>query len=223
MIGALGKLLGFGPSGQRKNQQSVLGQMGQQSRTVGDWASSARGDYNRANAGYQSALMGRQAQLRQNPYASGAGRSQYLGQALSGAGNAYQGARANLQSSLAARGIQGPAAAGAMANLEGMRARQVGDAYQDWAGKATEYDMGAGREMLANAQQPVGFYGGQSQQLMQMLQSLLGQQYQGYGELAQADEQGAQGLMNLLTQGAGLYGQYDAMRRQGPQYRGGGY
>lgn len=221
MLGGLGKLLGFGSSGYRKNQAGVLGQMGTQSKQIGAWAQDARGDYDRANQGYQSALSGRQAQLRVNPYGSGAGRSQYLGTAMRGMGDAYARARANTTADLSARGISGPAAAGAYGAIEANRAGNVGRAYQDWANQAIDYDQDAGRELLSNAQQPVGFYGGQSQQLMQMLQQMLSQQHQGYGDLAAADEQASQGLMNLLTQGAGMYGQYEAMRRQGPQYRGG--
>lgn len=220
MLGGLGRLLGFGPSGNRRQQAGVLGQMGGQARTVQGWADSARSDYNRANAGFQGALSGRQAQLMRNPYASGAGRSQYLGQALSGAGDAFARARANTIADNAARGMTGPAASGSLATLEGMRARQVGDAYQGWADQALRYDQDAGREYLQNAAAPVQMYAGQSQQLMSLLSGLLGQQYQGYGELAQAEEAQQSGLMNLLMQGAGLYGQYEAMRRQGPQYGG---
>lgn len=218
MLGFLGKLLGTGASGYRKNQAGALGQLGRQGQTISGWMDNARGDYNRANAGYQGALASRQAQLGVNPYASGAGRSQYLGTALQGTGDAYARARANVLSGNAARGISGPASMGGLAALEGQRARQVGGAYQDWANRATQYDERAGMERLQNAQQPLGFYGGQSQQLAGMLQSLLGQQYQGYGDLAAADEASQLALLNLLSQGAQAYGQYDAMRRQGPQY-----
>lgn len=115
--------------------------------------------------------------------------SRFIGQGYSAANTAFDGANARLQRNLAARGIDGGIYAGAMGNLEGTRARAMGQTQNELAMRKMALRDQYAREAL-------GLLGGQYGQAQQMagagtqgLSGNYGQLYSMYGNMASQDEQ----------------------------------
>ena len=149
---------------------------------------------------YDTMVQRRLGQLN-NPMSDG-DAARFMGQGYSAANTAYDAANARLQNNLAARGIDGGIAAGAMANLEGNRARAMGQTQNEIAMRKMALRDQYAREAL-------GLLGGQYGQAQQMatagtagLAGNYNNLYSLYGNVAQQDEQrraqNRQQMLNLL-------------------------